>query len=304
MTRTTRRQFLQAAGAGALAAPLLVRPALAADSKLHVACNQFCWINMYQREKKNFNADLDAGLAEVKRSGMDGLEAMLGDPAAADQMIPLLKKHGLEMRSFYTGPALHDAATAKAGIRQVVETAARAKEQIDVQICVVNPAPVREGEKTDAQLQTQAEAMTQLGAALLERGIKLAYHFHAPAWEKDGREFHHVMTRSDPKLVHLCFDTHWVYRGSGNNVERVYEVARLYGKRSAELHLRQSKDGIWTETFTEGDIDHAKVAAILKAQGVKPLLVLEQAVEKGTPATMDAVESHRRSRAYVEKIFG
>jgi inosose dehydratase len=71
----------------------------------------------------------------------------------------------------------------------------------------------------------------------------------------------------------------------------------------AERHLRQSRDGVWTEYFTDGDIDHRKVAAGLQAQGVKPLVVLEQAVEKGTPNTMDAVASHRRSRTYVEDVF-
>ena len=304
MPTTTRRHFLQAAAATAVTAPLSGRLALAAESKLHVACNQFCWINMYQRQKKDFNADLDAGLAEVKRSGMDGLEAMLGSPAAAEQMVPLLKKHGLEMRSFYTGATLHDPAAVDATIEQVVATAAKAKEQIDVRICVVNPTPLRGEEKSDSQLDTQAKAMIRLGAALAAHGVTLAYHFHAPEWQSDGREFHHVMTQTDPKLVQLCFDTHWVYRGSGNNVDRVYEVAERYGSRTAELHLRQSKDGIWTETFTDGDIDHVKVAKILKAQGVTPLLVLEQAVEKGTPNTMDALESHRRSRAYVENVFG
>lgn len=303
MNQTTRRDFLQTAAATALTAPLFGRAAFAADSKLHVACNQFCWMNMYGRQGKNFNANLDAGLAEVKKSGMDGLETMLSSPDAADQMIPLLKKHGLEMRSFYTGATLHDAATVDANIKRVVDTAARAKELIDVRICVVNPQPLKE-EKTDEQLETQAKGMTQLGAALAEHGVKLAYHFHAPAWRSDGREFYHVMDETDPKFMHLCLDTHWVYRGAGNNVEMVYEVVKRYGKRVAELHLRQSKDGIWTEFFTDGDIDHAKVAADLKAQGVKPHIVLEQAVEKGTPNTMDALESHRRSRAYVEKLFG
>ncbi len=303
MTVTTRRRFLQAAAATAITTPLAARSALGADSKLHVACNQFCWINMYGRQKKNFNANLDAGLAEVKQSGMDGLETMLGSPDAAEQMIPLLKKHGLEMRSFYSGATLHDPATVDANIEKVVATAARAKELIDVRICVVNPAPLRE-EKTDEQLETQAKGMTQLGGALAEHGVTLAYHFHAPAWRSDGREFHHVMTQTDPKLVQLCLDTHWVYRGSGDNVGRVYEVVERYGSRVAELHLRQSKDGIWTEAFTDGDIDHGKVAAGLKAQGMKPLIVLEQAVEKGTPNTMDALESHRRSRAHVERVIG
>ncbi len=303
MSTITRRRFIQATAATALAAPLASRVARAADGHVHVACNHFCWTNMYRRQGKNFNADLDAGLAEVKRSGMDGLEAMLGDAASAERIVALLKKHGLAMRSYYTGAMLHDPATTDASIKRVVETAAMAKELIDLRIVVVNPTPLRGQEKTDAQLATQTAAMTKLGGRLAELGTTLAYHFHSPAWQNEGREFHHVMTETDPKLVKLCLDTHWVYRGSGNNVARVYEVVERYGKRVAELHIRQSKDGVWTECLTDGDIDYVKVADGLIAQGVKPLLVLEQAVEKGTPNTMDAVESHRRSRTYVEKVF-
>jgi inosose dehydratase len=303
MTTITRRRFIRGAAAAALAAPLVGRSAHAAEARLHVACNQFCWINMYRRQNKDFNADLDAGFAEVKRSGMDGVEAMLSDPAGAERIVPLLKKHGLEMRSCYTGATLHDPAAAGASIDRVVTTATKAKELIDLRIVVVNPAPLGGQAKSDAQLDTQAKGMTRLGGRLAKLGIALAYHFHAPAWKDDGREFHHLMTQTDPKLVKLCLDTHWVFRGSGNNAERVYEVVERYGKRVAELHLRQSRDGVWTECFTDGDIDHRKVAAGLEAQGVKPLVVLEQAVENGTPNTMDAVESHRRSRAYVEKLF-
>jgi inosose dehydratase len=300
----TRRQFVKSAAAAAVVAPLLGHAGFAAEEKkLYVACNQFCWINMYRREGKNFNADLDAGLAEVKRSGMDGLEAMLGNPQAAANIIPLLKKHGLEMRSMYTGATLHLPDAIGANIQRVVETAAKAKELIDLKIVVVNPSPTRE-EKSDEQLKIQADAMTKLGGELAKKEMTLAYHFHAPAWRSDGREFHHVMTQTDPEAVQLCLDTHWVYRGNGNNAEKVYEVVEKYGKRVAELHLRQSKNGVWTECMGAGDIDHEKVAAGLKAHGVQPLLVSEQAVEGGTPNTMDAVESHRRSRAYIEQVFG
>jgi inosose dehydratase len=207
------------------------------------------------------------------------------------------------MRSFYTGATLYDPAETDASIQRVVATAAKAKQRIDLRIVVVNPTPLRGEAKSDSQLKTQAQGMTRLGERLAKLGTTLAYHFHAPAWQNDGREFHHVMTQTDPNVVKLCLDTHWVYRGSGDNAERVYEVVERYGKRVAELHLRQSQDGVWTECLTDGDIDYPKVAEMLKAQGVKPLLVLEQAVEKGTPNTIDAVGSHRRSRAYVEKVF-
>jgi len=258
---------------------------------------------MYRRQGLDFNADLDAGLAEVKRSGMDGLEAMLDDVAEAERFVELLKKHGLEMRSFYTGATLHDPAERDASIERVVVTAAMSKELIDLRIVVVNPTPLREQEKSDAQLTTQAKALTELGGHLAELGLTLAYHFHAPAWRNEGHEFYHVMTETDPNFVKLCLDTHWVYRGSGNNVTRVYEVVERYGRRVAELHIRQSTNNVWSEYLTEGDIDYVKVAEGLRAQGAKRLLVLGQAVEKGTSNTMGAVESHRRSRVYVEKVF-
>lgn len=69
MNLITRRRFIQTTAATALAAPLASRVASAADAHVHVACNHFCWINMYRRQGKNFNADLDAGFAEVKRFG-------------------------------------------------------------------------------------------------------------------------------------------------------------------------------------------------------------------------------------------
>lgn len=305
MFHASRRGFLKSVAAAAIAEPLARHAARAeAPRSLHIACNQFCWINMYRRDGKDFNANLDAGLAQVKRSGMDGLEAMLSDVATAERMVPLLKKHGLAMRSFYSGATLHDAETREAQIERVVATARRSKEFVDVRITVVNPTPLSGQSKSDRQLATQARGMTELGRRLNELGVTLAYHFHAPAWQDNGREFHHVMNETDPKFVKLCLDTHWVYRGTGDNVEPVYEVTERYGSRVAELHLRQSRDGVWTETLCAGDIDYRRVAASLVSRDIRPLLVVEQAVEAGTPDTMDAVESHRRSRAYAEEVFG
>jgi inosose dehydratase len=300
MSQPNRRNFLKSIAATTLAAGRLPA-ATAAD--LHIACNQFCWINMDGRAGKVFNADLDSGFGRVKQSGMDGLEAMLGDVQAVEQVVPLLIKHGLEMRSFYTAATLHQPETTDTTIERIVATAKRSRELIDLRVVVVNPTPIKGRAKSDEQLTSQADAMTRLGGRLAEQGTTLAYHFHAPAWQNDGREFHHLMNETDPKLVKLCLDTHWVYRGSGNRVQKVYDVIERYGDRVAELHLRQSIDGVWTECMCDGDIDYRRVAEELQSQGAKPLLVLEQAVESGTPNTMDAIESHRRSRDYVEQVF-
>ncbi len=134
-------------------------------------------------------------------------------------------------------------------------------------------------------------------------GMTLAYHNHDAELRNAAREFHHMLLGTDPRNMAFCLDVHWVYRGSGNSQVALFDVVRLYGSRIRELHLRQSIHGVWTETFCDGDIDYRALAKRLLEMGVKPHLVLEQAPEKCTPKTMDAVESHRRSCRYAREVF-
>ncbi|MNL41920.1 hypothetical protein D3C87_1643500 [compost metagenome] len=83
----------------------------------------------------------------------------------------------------------------------------------------------------------------------------------------------------------------------------MFDIVKLYGKRIAELHLRQSKGGIWQETFTEGDIDYPRLVQMLDGAGVKPHLVLEQCLEKTSPKTMGGVQAHKEDLVYVKKVF-
>ena len=69
------------------------------------------------------------------------------------------------------------------------------------------------------------------------------------------------------------------------------------------MHLRQSKDGVWTETMCDGDIDYRALARKLLNIGVRPHIVLEQAVEKGTPKTMTTLEAFRKSSRYTRDVF-
>jgi inosose dehydratase len=111
-----------------------------------------------------------------------------------------------------------------------------------------------------------------------------------------------MLAGTDSELVKFCLDAHWVYRGSGDSQVALFDVVRLYGKRVVELHLRQSRDGVWTEAFCAGDVDYPRLVEALRAQGVNPHLVLEQAVEEKTARTMGAEEAHRRSVAYAREV--
>jgi inosose dehydratase len=117
------------------------------------------------------------------------------------------------------------------------------------------------------------------------------------------REFHHMLQATDPQHVTFCLDAHWVYRGAGNSQVALFDVVRMYANRITELHLRQSKNGIWTEVFGEGDIDYPRLVRELAGRGVRPHVVLEQSVEKGSPDTLTAVDAHRKSLQYTRKVF-
>ena len=272
---------------------------------LHLSSNGYSWTVFYQRENRNFNATLETSLSDLTRSGLNGLEPSIEKPEEVDRLAALLKKNNLGMRSLYVNSTLHDPGKVDQSIEQVLAVASRAKVH-GTTIIVTNPSPIHWGgaeNKDDAQLQIQAEALNRLGGQLGSLGLKLAYHNHDIELRNAAREYHHMMLGTDPGLVFFCLDAHWVYRGAGNSSIALFDAVKLYGSRVIEVHLRQSLGNVWSETFGEGDIDYVALAKELLRIGVRPHLVLEVAVEKGTPKTMDPVEAHRRSSEYARRVF-
>ena len=274
------------------------------SGKLHLACNQYPWTVFYARDNRDFNKELDKGLSEVAASCFDGYEPLANNPQELDRLGPLLKKHGLEIRSLYVNSVLHERDEAQASIESVLAIARKAKE-LGTKIIVTNPSPIRWGgpeNKNDAQLKVQA-TIEKLGRQLKAMGLTLAYHNHDIEFRNAAREFHHMMAGTDPAYVTLCLDAHWIYRGAGNSSVALFDVLKLYGTRITELHLRQSKDNIWTEAMCDGDIDYPALAKYLLKINVRPHLVMEQAVETGSPKTMSTIEAFRKSSQYTRRVF-
>jgi len=304
----SRRSFLGdigLAGGALLAGVQAVTAKEERRERFHLACNQYPWTVYYQREGLDFNASLDKGLGEVAASGMDGFEPLVTSMQQIDELGPLLRKHNLEMRSLYVNSTLHDPAQVDKSTEDVLAIAKKAKE-IGARIIVTNPSPIQWGgpeNKDDGQLKVQAGAMEKLGRRLAAMGMKLAYHNHDIELRNAAREFHHTMVGTDPKYVTLCLDAHWIYRGAGNSAVALFDVLKLYGPRVSELHIRQSVGNIWSETLGDGDIDYRALAKYLLSINVRPHLVLEQAVEQGTPKTMGTVEAFKRSSEYARRVF-
>jgi inosose dehydratase len=301
-----RRHFLNSTAA-ATAAIILGHPVRAAGAApLRVATNTYPWGTFARRRGRTFPLHTDESLAAIAAAGLPGYEPAIKSLTEFDGLAARLKGHGLEMRSLYVNSALHEEATAKQSIADVLAIARRAVA-LGAKIIVTNPAPIRWGgpeNKTDAQLAGQARALDRLGAELRALGLALAYHNHDIELRHGGREFHHMLTATDPANVKFCLDAHWVYRGCGNSQVALFDVLEHYGARIVELHLRQSRGGVWTEVFTgTGDIDYGRLAGWLAQRRMSPLLSLEQAVEKGSTDTLDAVAAHRQSLANTRAVF-
>ncbi len=306
---SSRRQFLKAAAltAGTVLTDSPAGRLWAADGEpLHIATNQYPWGTFYSREGRDFDASLDEALGEVAACGLNGYEPLATSPADVEKLTPLLKKHGLEMRSLYVNSTLHETAGAEKSIQEVLAIATRARE-IGTRIIVTNPTPIAWGgveNKSDSQLETQAAALNRLGHQLADLGLTLAYHNHDVELRNGAREIHHKKLATDPQVVTLCLDAHWLYRGCGNSAVALFDLVELYGHRVTEVHLRQSKEGVWTEVFSsEGDIDYARLIRQFQRLEIRPHLVLEQCVEATTPKTLNAREAHKLGAENARKAF-
>lgn len=305
----SRRYFIKSIAGSA--AGIAMMPSFAgADASsrkaaLQMSCTSYPWFTFYRREGKEWMADPDACIRDFASSGLKVFEPAVSSLEELQTLGPVLKKYGIGMRSVYIGTTLHDATTAEQNINQAVQMAVAAKEW-GAKIIVSNPSPIRWGDpvdKDDAALTVQAASLEKLGAMLAGHKLTLAYHNHDMEMRQGAREFHHMLSSTNPRFVSFCLDVHWIYRGMGNSQVALFDTIRMYAARISELHIRQSNDHIWSEVFGPGDIDYPKLAAELVRLKVRPNLVLEQCLEEKSPNTTTAVNAHRSGLAYAREVF-
>lgn len=293
----SRREFLLMLPAGA---SLFYRN----QAQKVISSNEYNWITFYQRAGQVWGQDWDACIQDYARSGLKALEPSIGNVDDVNKLIPALKKYDISLPSIYVGSILHEPKEADLSIQRILAVADRLKLE-GTKIIVTNPSPLKNGvTKSDAELACQVEKLNILGNLLKEKGITLAYHTHDVEFRESAREFQYVLQRTKPENLAFCMDVHWVYRGSGNSEQTVFDVLKTYGNRIVALHLRQSQNGIWTETFSgKGDIDYVRFANELKRQKIKPHLVIEQCLESKTVQTMDAAQAHAIDLKIVKALF-
>ncbi len=307
-SRQTRREMLSGmsklAGAALLSPRLLLggNEASAAGYAPKLSVEVYIWTQHLASEKKTLAEGVEEVLASFHGAGYRRVELMQDffKPELRERTLALLAKYNLAPETIYAGTTMHEAAAAEQSIKGVVELGQLLKPH-GLRVIVTNPSPKpSQARKTDEELDTQAKYVDQLGAELHQQEIKLALHHHTPELVDNAREWRHLLQHTNPSRVYCCVNVHWAFRGG----QEVMPFLRETGHRLVELHLRNSKKGIWMEDFGPGDVDYQKVADYLRGISFKGYLIVELAYEKGTQITRSLDEDLRLSRLYTDKIFG
>lgn len=276
------------------------------EENLPISANEYNWVTFYNRAGKSWGEDWDACLAEFTQTKIPGFEPSIRDAAHLEELIPFLEKYQIKLPSVYVGSQMHEEDLAKKSMEVILEIAKKAKE-LGTKIIVTNPNPIQWGSgqlKNDKQLLCQSAYLEKMGKSLKGMGIKLAYHTHDVELQAGAREFHHVLQNTSPENLSFCMDVHWIYRGSGNSQVAVFDTLKMYGDRIVSFHLRQSQNGIWTETFQpQGDIDFVRFAEEVKKMGINAHLVIEQCLEEKTVQRTNVVDAHKISYSAINKLF-
>jgi inosose dehydratase len=280
---------------------------LNADSPvLPISCNVYNWMTFYEQSGKAWGENWDDCIGEFPLTKIPAIEPSISDVRELNELIPYLEKYQIKVPSIYVGSVMHEEVEAKKSTAAILEIAEKAKT-LGTKIIVTNPNPIQWGSallKNDKQLLCQSAHLDKLGKSLRSLGLRLAYHTHDVELRAGAREFHHTLQNTSPENLFFCMDVHWIYRGSENSQNAVFDVLKMYGKRIIEFHLRQSENGIWTESFhAAGDIDYVRLAQEVKKMGINPHLVIEQCLEEKTPRHQNVVEAHKIDLMEVKKLF-
>ena len=306
--RQTRREMMSGmaklAGATLLSRRLLLgaKETSAAHYAPKLSVEVYIWIQHLESEKKTLAEGVRDVLASFHGAGYRRVELNQDffQPALRERTFTLLAKYNLAPETIYAGTTLHEAAAAEKSVREVVQLARLLKPH-GTRVIVTNPSPKpAQAPKTEEELDTQAKYVDQLAAELRQQGIKLALHHHTPELAEHAREWRHLLQYTNPRRVYCCVDVHWAYRGG----QEVMSFIRETGDRLLELHLRNSRQGVWAEDFGPGDIDYQQVADYLRGISFNGYLVVELAYEKNTQISRSLDEDLRLSRLYTDKIFG
>jgi inosose dehydratase len=263
-------------------------------------------------------------LAAIANAGFAATELGSSYPRDPAVLKAALAEHGLSLSGAYYCPGLTDPAGVTAALAEVdafldfLQAAGAsyliAAEPIEKRRSAIAGRVHEVGgvQLSDAQWETMAGALNEVGARCNQRGLSLVFHNHAGTWVETPLELKRLMNQTDPALVGLCLDTGHYTFGGGNAVEAVDQ----YWRRLRYVHLKDLDPKVKAEvtggghTFAEalrrrvfpelgnGCVDLVGVAERLRAHEYDGWIVAEQ-----DTSNLDPGDAARHNHGKLKELF-
>ncbi len=275
---------------------------VAANASSRLSVEAYIFNQYAERQKKPLADVVPEALAMARNAGFRNIElnTTFFTPDTRGSAVQAVTSNHLSMPSVYVGGSMHEQKLAEQTIEAALQIGTVC-QPFGCKAIVNNPDPKPGGvEKSDEELQVQAQMLNRAGRTLSTHGFQLRVHHHTPQLVNNAREWRHILKNTDPKYVTLCMDLDWVHQAGLDPLTLLKEG----GRRVTEIHVRNSKNKLWLESVQDGDIDYTAIASYLRGANLKPLIVVELAYRPNTLITHSLAEDLKSSRIYTERIFG
>ncbi|MGI6153216.1 MAG: myo-inosose-2 dehydratase [Christensenellaceae bacterium] len=169
--------------------------------------------------------------------------------------------------------------------------------------------------KDEAMWNELAEGLNKLGKLAYDNGMKLIFHHHMTTTVQTTAEIDKLMSLTDPKYVHLLYDTGHLYFSGEDPVDildrhfdriahvhlkdvRQKEMEQCYEKRLS--FLSSILEGVYTIPG-EGCIDFPAIFKILEERDYKGWIIVEA---EQNPYVHNPLDCATRAREYIRKHTG
>ena len=275
----TRRHFLLAAPAGALAA--------AAQGRNPVGCQNNAW----QTDPADFEAFLRV-LETIHRLGYAAFEAnaryVQGQSADPKTARARIRQTGVQFFGAHTGSAPKFETLAS-----IIEISAATGA---AHLVLSGSGLARDGKLDPGAVRAKAEYLNRAGAYCRKNKMGLAYHNHEGEFRGGSPEMEELLRLTDPAVVSLLLDTGHAFLAGAD----VPAFVTRHHPRIAGMHIRDLKAGKQVP-LGQGDFDQKPLAAAIRQVKWPGWLIIEEELRTTDFTRADAtVQSDRR---FLREVF-
>jgi sugar phosphate isomerase/epimerase len=258
-----------------------------------------CQTNAWPIDPNRFQ-DLLNVLGKLKELGFEGFETSFrnvqGQFGNLKQARQQIEQRGLVFFGAHIFLEKYDPLTQIAPLELIQQVADGVAALGAQRLILSGGALLKNGKVEPDALARKADGLNAAGQYCRSRGLRLAYHNHAPEFAENGLEIAGLYRLTEAATVDFVIDCGWAFSARNN----VPEFFSKHHKRMAGLHLRDFKNGEQTP-LGAGDFPlQALAEAIWKARWNGWLLNEEERLSGAKPGE-SAVGP---ARAALRQVFG